>query len=506
MWLRSFLVTTFKKGLNMKLKHLFVLTVALLVSLVDINSPALSQDKPAIADDSSSHRVQKKTFKPELSLKGIIVPDKIQAVRFEMKEYKTPLKIKKIVSLGASVISGMVILELDTEPLEKTIKDAVNRFGNLKLNVEQTKQRKELERKNQNQELEKTQIRYDKSKDQLKNYKETEWPLQKDRDDLNLKHYEARLADQTVELQQLEEMYKESEIAGKTKELVLERARRDVQMAKTSLNIMQREIDYRRNTEHPKKLDDMANEEKWSKENLESLKLRINMNAAESDRTLANLEIEFKKHTEYLDDLKADLKLCVVTSAMDGVIVHGDVRQYLFSGKAPAVPAIEEMKTGDTLQQNKTVLTVYSAKKYSVDLSIPEDFRQLMKDNNSGKVFVGALADKVFSAAVSRMANLADGKDSKGLTYSANLALEDNDDRLQPGLNCAIRFEIDAVNDVIVIPSGFLTTRDGKSFVNIREGNSVSEKEVMVGLSKGDEIWVTYGLKEGDVISKKKAP
>ncbi|MFH1226445.1 MAG: HlyD family efflux transporter periplasmic adaptor subunit [Planctomycetota bacterium] len=507
---------------NMKSKYLILCAVSWLVILLNTGSeglplsagltavlPRISAGLPAglpegKASASNEYRVSKKSFQPELTLRGIIVPDKIQPVRIEMKEFKSPLKVKNIVPSGAAVAASSVVLELDAEQLAKTISEAVNRFENMKFNIEQTKQRMALDRNNSRKELEKAQIRYERIKEQLKNYKETEWPLQKERDDLSLKHSESRLADQVVELQQLEEMYKESEIAGKTKEIVLERARRDVQLARTSLGLSQREIDYRRNVEHPKKLEDLANEEKWSKDDFESQQSRAAMSLAEAEKSLVNQEIEFKKHTEYLDNLKADLQLCVLTSPMEGIMAYGDLEQRLISGRAPAVQSTEEIQKGDSIQQNQTVAAIYSNRKYGVNVSIPENFRFLVKNNNNAKVFVNALSDKAFNAAISKIAGLADGKENNGLTYSARFTLEDNDGHLQPGLNCTVKFEIDAVPDVIVIPSKFLITRNGKSFVNIRENNAVSEKEVMTGLSKGDEIWITYGLKEGDTLASPK--
>ena len=164
----------------------------------------------------------------------------------------------------------------------------------------------------------------------------------------------------------------------------------------------------------------------------------------------------------------------------------------------------EEIQKGDTVQTDKPTLTFYSPNSYSVMTAIPENYRYLVKENNSAQVYINSLPDIIFKGTVSKIADMTDNTSDIGMTFSSKLSLKNNDTRLRPGLTCAIQFELNKLNDVIVIPTNLLTKRDNKSFVNLRVGENISEKEVIVGVSKDNETWIASGLKEGDVIVPKK--
>lgn len=478
--------------------------IYLLAGLVYFNTHLLSQDKPATPDTSSEYLVKKKSFQPELSLHGVIIPNGAEQIKIDLKEFKNSLKVKSIVPSYTFVKEGDVLFTVDMEMIDQAIGDAVYKFEGMKLDIEQAKSKITADEKNQQQELEKTQIHLADKQKELKNYKDIEWPLQKDKDDLTVKRNEAWVSDQITELQQLDEMYKGSEIAGKTKEIVLERAKRDTEIAKVGLDIARRDADYNRQISNPKRFKELTNEEKWAKENLELLESRSAINLAEAKQSLSDQEFEFKKHTGYLARLKADREFLTIRAKKSGVVVHANLIQRLLSGKAPGLQTYEEIKEGDIVPMNEPILSLYSTESYDIATSIPERFRYFVKENNTTQVYINSLPDKVFTGIVSRISNLGDNTGDSGITFSSKLNLQNNDTRLRPGLTCTVKFELDKLNDVIVIPANLLMKRDNKSFVNLREGERVIEKEVIIGVANDTEVWVASGLKEGDVIVSKK--
>jgi multidrug efflux pump subunit AcrA (membrane-fusion protein) len=488
----------------MKRNSKIVWAVYLLTALFCFDSPLLPQDKPASSDMPYEYVVQKKSFQPELLLKGTIIPGEMEQINLNLKEFKNPLTVKSIVPSGTLVKEGIIVFAAEPEMLDRTIQDATHKLDGMKLDIEQAKSKMATDEKNWQQDIEKARGRFARAQEELKNYKEIEWPLQKDRDDLNVKRNEAHLADQITELQQLEEMYKESEIAGKTKEIVLERAKRDVEIIKTSLDITRRDLDYSRQIKNPRRIKDLSNEENWSKENLELLESRTTLNFADAKQSLADREFELKKYIDYLARLKADRELITIRAKKSGIVIHGDLIQRLSYGKAPAVPIYEEIKEGDSVQTNKTILTFYSPDSYSVITAIPENSRHLVKENNNARIYVNSLPDKVLKATVSKIAALADNTINNVMTFLGKLSLETNEARLNPGLNCLVEFEMDKLNDVIAIPANLLIKRENKSFVKLKAGNTVIEKAVILGASKDDEVWIASGLKEGDIIVLKK--
>lgn len=484
----------------MRIKSLIAYGVSLSALFFYTGLTLLPQEKSTEKEMSDEYRVQRKIFQPELTLKGIITPPEMEQVQVNLKEFIGSLAVKNIILSGTIVREGSLLFEADPEPLERLIRDAVHKLESMKSDLERTKSNLKMDEQTGQLELEKAQIRSANAQEQKKSYQELEWPLQKDRDGFTIRQREAYLADQKTELQQLEEMYKESELATKTKEIVLERARRDVELATINLELTRREAEYRRETGHPRQLKNLTNEENWAIKELELLKLRTTLSAAEAKRSLTNLEFEIQKQTEYLQRLQADRELLTVKATKSGIVVHGDMAQRLALRKAPGVPPREEIKPGSTIQQNETILTLYSNSRYCVSTAIPEDFRYLVKSHNTGQVRIMALPDKPLKATVTGIADLAD----EAHAFSTQLALEEQDTRLRPGLNCLVQFELDKLTDVIVIPAHLIIKREDRTFVNLREGANLVEKEIIIGAWQGDQVWVASGLKEGDILAPKK--
>src|SRR5579872_1013367 len=76
------------------------------------SAPAAPADKPAEAKPATA-KVEKSTLKAEVTLKGLLEPEKKAEVEVKLKAWATPLKIKKIVAHGTAVKKGDVLVELD---------------------------------------------------------------------------------------------------------------------------------------------------------------------------------------------------------------------------------------------------------------------------------------------------------------------------------------------------------------------------------------------------------
>ncbi len=258
---------------------------------------------------------------------------------------------------------------------------------------------------------------------------------------------------------------------------------------------------YKRDVKQPRQIEDLANAEKWAEENLHITESQTDLNLTEARQVITNLKMEIQKQADRLERLKADKDRFVLKAPRAGIVVHGNMTQRLALEKAPGG---KELKAGDTVMPNQPILVIYLDEGYQVKAAIPEQARYLVKSDNPAQVYLRALPDKIFKANISEIADLPDGLSNQGPTFSAQLALEDTDKRLRPGLTCTIRFELDELTDVLVIPAGLIKVKQGQSFVNLLEEEKVVSREVVIGARRAEQVWVAAGLKEGDVIVLRK--
>ena len=63
-----------------------------------------------------------------------------------------------------------------------------------------------------------------------------------------------------------------------------------------------------------------------------------------------------------------------------------------------------------------------------------------------------------------------------------------------------VRIAIGAKEDVLVIPRKAILYKQNRTYVFVMNRNQVSQREISLGLTEEDEVEVTNGLAEGDVI------
>jgi multidrug efflux pump subunit AcrA (membrane-fusion protein) len=63
-----------------------------------------------------------------------------------------------------------------------------------------------------------------------------------------------------------------------------------------------------------------------------------------------------------------------------------------------------------------------------------------------------------------------------------------------------VRINIGQKENVLVVPRKSILYKQNKTYVFAVNGNTVSQREVTIGLTEEDEVEVTEGVREGEVI------
>ena len=90
--------------------------------------------------------------------------------------------------------------------------------------------------------------------------------------------------------------------------------------------------------------------------------------------------------------------------------------------------------------------------------------------------------------------------DNQTGTVKTTIEVFDESFRLKPGMFVEVRIAIGAKEDVLVIPRKAILYKQNKTYVFVMNRNQVSQREISLGLTEEDEVEVTTGLAEGDLI------
>lgn len=175
-----------------------------------------------------------------------------------------------------------------------------------------------------------------------------------------------------------------------------------------------------------------------------------------------------------------------------------------------------ETQTSDTRQSEEVETQTDTDSQYSTDTTastISGDTSMLLSvsvdelDINSvtqgqtADVTFDAIEDKTFEGTVTKVSNTASA--SGGVAkYTVEITVP-KDEKMKAGMNASATITIEEKENIVTIPVNALQERGEEVFVYTEqddEGNLSGEQQVTTGLSDGENVEITEGLSEGDVV------
>jgi len=140
-----------------------------------------------------------------------------------------------------------------------------------------------------------------------------------------------------------------------------------------------------------------------------------------------------------------------------------------------------------------------------VDLKLEEVDRGRLKLGQIVKVRVDAIPDREFDAELDFISPIAalvfKGGSTPEKTFPARATLKNLDARLRPGMSASTEVIIEREPNTLLIPVRASFSKDGKPAVYLQKGGDFVTRGIQVGKQNDEDMIVTGGLKEGDVVA-----
>lgn len=165
----------------------------------------------------------------------------------------------------------------------------------------------------------------------------------------------------------------------------------------------------------------------------------------------------------------------------------------------------EEVKTQtDTDSQystDTTAFTISGDTSMLLSVSVDELDINSVTQGQTADVTFDAIEDKTFEGTVTKVSNTASA--SGGVAkYTVEITVP-KDEKMKAGMNASATITIEEKENIVTIPVNALQERGEEVFVYTEqddEGNLSGEQQVTTGLSDGENVEITEGLSEGDVV------
>jgi HlyD family secretion protein len=479
-----------------------LLVLALAGGLVFTQEPAKEKAKASAEPKPATHKVEKKAFKVELAVKGILEAEETADISYRLQPSMQPspamgpLSIRTIVAHGSPVKQGDVLAAFDTTKMNEAIEDLEKERKSMEVALKLAEEELPLFEKSVPVELAAALNAKKRADEELKYFLEVGKGQTVKQLDNIVKMYKFDKDFAEDELRQLEKMYKSNDLTEETEKMVLRRQRfylemytfmyeQFVIMREHTLNFTLPNTEIR--LKETQTRNDIA---------LEKAHKTLGPTALQKQVTLAKLRRDFEKGAARLERFIKDRDSMTIHAPFDGVAYHGKFRKGQWTG---ADDSGSRLVPKGTVMPDEVFLTVVKPRPLVVNVAFEEKDVHLLKPGLQGTAKLAFNPERKLAARVSKFAAVpaAPGK------YQAQvlLDLDASDANLMPGMACSLKFVPYSKKDALVVPSKAIHEEDDDHFVYVHTKGSKSEKRpVTPGHVEGDQTEILAGVRAGEEI------
>jgi multidrug resistance efflux pump len=287
------------------------------------------------------------------------------------------------------------------------------------------------------------------------------------------------------ELAQLLRMYGEDELVDETEEIVLHRARWDVENREARLALWLLRRAHAVEFEEAPHLESLRLDLEWREAALDRAEQEAGLAARsrEIEATRSRRSLEQKERN--LERLAADLAAMTVRAPVAGLLFHGSAEEGLSKRYRP----------GQRINASEPVVTIVPPAGVAAVIQVPERERLRVRLGQEAELTPGIEGMGSVRGTVAEIRPLP----SSGKHHvTVNLVSPTPPEVV--GAACTVRILLGAVKGVLLVPVDRIERRDGAAWCRL-PGDRRAQLEL--GLTDGKMVEVRSGLEEGDLVLPK---
>lgn len=374
---------------------------------------------------------------PPTTWKAILAAEPVQEVRFLPEAFAQPLPVLEAAPAGSRVRKGDLLLRLDPLALDEAHRDAEAALRaaeeSLKLGEEEAKAQ-DLSGESG---LKAAETEAQLAGTRLSAFEGMQAPARREDAALNVRGVQARSDDQQDELQQLQGMYDASELAHDTKEIVLKRGRRDLELTRARLELARKHEAILTERELPIEQTQLASVLAQKRAGLETARISRKAQAGRKRLELDKARLELDKARERLDRLKRDRERTTVLAGGEGIVVHASPMALRGEG---GDLGLSKLQTQEMAQPRSVLMTVLPVQTSHLVGRVSQAVMGRLALCQAVAVTPRAFPSLALKGEVASISDLPVGRSREHeLLYEIRVDLKEQDARLRPGMEADIQ-------------------------------------------------------------------
>lgn len=468
------------------------------VALLGLGNGAFPEDAPA---KPKSHLVTSGPFEVTATFDGWVQSLGTTEVVLQPEEWSA-FTVESAVEAGTSVKAGDTLVTFDSRGIDREIDDLKHQIIAGELGIKLAQIELEVLNKSIPFDIEAAERSALVAKEEWEYYQKLGETLEKETTAENLKNIRETLDGSREELSQLEKMYKADDLTEETEEIILKRARREVERGEFLLKVSQVHHDRRLQEELPRerRQKEIANDREA--QSLAKTRVTLPLTLHQKKVELEKLSHAQKHLAERLARLQKDRGLMTVKAPIDGRAMYGEIER----GRWVTADAMKgNLRRGGAISANQVIYTLVPPAGSFVHIDIPEKDRGILQTGLLGRITPTANPSslipcelKAFSVGFVKEGTFG------GFVEAPAASPETKGLPTITGMTVKVRLMVFTENNVVTVPSAAVFTDDDdpqlKHVWLVTADAEPKKHPVEIGLSSVTRTHIKTGLKSGDQI------
>jgi len=445
-----------------------------------------------------TYTVKKVPLRIRLTLRGTFEAQATSPIAVRLKEWKS-LKVLKAVAHGTRVKKGELLVQFDTEDIERAIADLRTDQQLATLQLKQSEASLRFLEASTPMQLAAAERSKRIADEDLVRFLGTDRPLTEKAEDFMLKMSQNALQYEEEELRQLEKMYKADDLTEETEEIILKRQRDTVDRARFSAEIAKVLHQQAMKVQLPREEEGRKQMSRREGLDLERAQATLPVALEQQKLELEKLKVHQSRSQERLKKLLADRDAMKVVAPADGVVYYGRFVRGDWNG---ASAAADDLHPGGDVTSGQIFMTVVQTRPMMLRATVSERDLHWMRPGLAGTLEATGYPDLKLSATLSKVdAFPAIGGKFETL-FTVNL--DKSAEVLVPEMTGTIKLVPYLNKEALAIPSSALFTEeldDQQQYVYVAPKEGKPQKQpVTAGKKSDDRVEIVKGLAVGDRI------
>lgn len=450
-------------------------------------------------DTAPTHTVASGPFRITVDAKGYFQPEQLSELELDLKTWSaSKLKVIAAVSHGQSVKKGDVLLQLDTEDIDKAIVEAGASAASAKLALEQAERELASLELTTPMNLQAAQRTKQQADEDLEYFLKISRPHSEDDAHYSIKRAKHRLSYETEELTQLKKMYEADDLTEETEEIILIRQQHSVEGAQRGVANTERQSKHTLETTLPRKEIAAHDRAQRAAIALDDAKVKLPVQLEQKRLALAKAQRASEKADLKLAELEEDRQALTLTAPTDGIVYLGrhDAGQWKQAGGLA-----KQILAGKKIAAASVHLTMIQPRPVIVEITVPEEKLRWVVVDKPVNLTPTAYPD---SKLVGRVRSVTSAPASPG---SFNATIEVNADQAPATLTAGMSSKVEVVfyesESALTVPAA--AVKDDKDnptskHVMIKTDAGQEKRNIKVGQTFNDVTEILDGLAEDDQV------